>query len=71
MKIIIDVNGDVSIDDQDALIKEMIELAEERERICSQPPFCPNCQSQNVQLLSTIKQEWRCRECGQDIMTII
>ena len=38
-------------------------LAIDREKLCKNNPACPECGTQQVQIISVGSQEWKCRHC--------
>ena len=38
-------------------------LARERESLCKKQPNCPECNTQQIQIIDVGNQQWKCREC--------
>ena len=48
------------------ILKYTTWLAERREALCKEPPLCPDCRTDQVQLIEWIEEEtaeWKCRHC--------
>lgn len=48
-----------------------IKLAKERERICKNSPLCPECATEQVQIIDAQTQEWKCRHCRHIFFTAL
>ncbi len=44
-------------------------LAQERISLCANNPECPECGTNQVQIISVSHQEWKCRECKTEFVT--
>ena len=57
----------VSKSELDDLLSHANILADRREMLCKEPPTCPDCKTDQVQLTEWIEgevAEWKCRHCG-------
>jgi ribosomal protein L37AE/L43A len=53
------------------LIKEVLWLIAERERLLKIPPTCERCKTNEMWLISTCQQVWKCKQCQNEIMTMV